>query len=481
MNMNEKNPIREVLIPGSSPIVSFRILFNTGAAADPKGKEGVASLTAAMLATGGSQSMSYEEIVKAMYPMATMFGSQVDKEMTVFTGSTHIDNLTAYYRIISEMLLTPGWREEDFTRLREDAVNFLKVNLRGNNDEELGKEELYNFIYTNHPYGHNNVGTVRSLEQLTMADIKEFYNKHYTQANLVIGIAGGFPAEFAEQVKSDFASALPTGDVTLIELPEPEPITGLRLRIIEKEARGDAISFGFPISINRSHKDWPALLIAQSHLGQHRSSNSHLYQRLRQIRGLNYGDYAYIEYFPHGMFLFHPEANLARRQQIFQIWIRPVESDNSLFALKAAFYELRKLVEHGLTEEQFEGTRQFLSKFVNVLTKTQDAGLGYAIDSNYYGIPSFTEYVRESLSTLTLDEVNRVIKDYFQAENAKVVVVTGEAEAFKNAAMGKVPSPITYASPPPDDVLEEDKIIGSYKLNLSADSVEIVSAETVFE
>ena len=91
-------------------------------------------------ADGGSRAMSYDQIVQAMYPMATSFVSQVDKEMTVFSGTTHVDNLQKYYQIISGMLLDPGFREDDFTRLRADAINFLKENLRGNNDEELGKE-----------------------------------------------------------------------------------------------------------------------------------------------------------------------------------------------------------------------------------------------------------------------------------------------------------------------------------------------------
>ena len=41
------------------------------------------------------------------------------------------------------MILDPGFRDDDFTRLRTDAINFLEENLRGNNDEELGKEALY--------------------------------------------------------------------------------------------------------------------------------------------------------------------------------------------------------------------------------------------------------------------------------------------------------------------------------------------------
>ena len=99
----------------------------TGAASDPKGKEGVAALTAAMLSQGGSRTMTYEQIVEAMYPMATSFGSQIDKEMTVFHGTTHIDNLDKYYGLISQMLLDPGFRAGRFQpRLKTDAINYLK-------------------------------------------------------------------------------------------------------------------------------------------------------------------------------------------------------------------------------------------------------------------------------------------------------------------------------------------------------------------
>src|SRR5438046_7823388 len=108
-----------VLLPNRSPLVSFRILFMTGSAFDPKGKEGVASLTASMLAEGGSRAKTYAQITDAMYPMATSFQWQVDKEMTVFSGTTHIDNLEKYYSLIRAMLLDPGFRADDFKRLKQ--------------------------------------------------------------------------------------------------------------------------------------------------------------------------------------------------------------------------------------------------------------------------------------------------------------------------------------------------------------------------
>src|SRR5215475_6528950 len=76
-------PVRStsVFLPGTSPLVTFRILFMTGSAFDPPGKEGLAALTASMLAEGGTRSMAYEQIVQALYPMASSINTQVDKEM----------------------------------------------------------------------------------------------------------------------------------------------------------------------------------------------------------------------------------------------------------------------------------------------------------------------------------------------------------------------------------------------------------------
>jgi len=472
--------MHSVLLPTSSPIVTFRIVMPFGAAIDPAGQEGISALCGAMLAGGGTRTLSFEKIVSAMYPMAAGFRAQVDKEMTVFIGETHVDNLERYYALIREMLLDPGWRRDDFKRLKENAINYLKVNLRGNNDEELAKEQLYNFIYAGRPFGHHNLGTIRSLERLSLEEVKEFYRACWVTASMVIGIAGGYPDHFPSKVEADFTARLSAGNDVLLIFDQPGKIKGLEMQIIEKETRGTAISLGFPIPVTRSHPDWPALLVAQSYLGQHRSSNSFLYKQMRQIRGLNYGDYAYIEYFPRGMAQFQPDPNLARHQQIFQIWIRPVEPQNGTFALRMALYELRKLVDNGMTEEDFDATRRFLTKFVNVLVSTQDARLGYAIDSHFYRMPEFTRHVKQRLAALDLNEVNRCIRKYLQADNVKIVVVARDAEGFRRAVLDNAPSPISYPSPMPQEVLDEDKIIESYRLGLTPDHVTVVPVDQVF-
>ena len=201
--------MRVASLPSKSPVVTLRVVFTTGPASDPADKPGVANLTAAMLSDGGTRDLTYKQIVDALFPMAASVSSQVDKEMTTFSGATHVDNLDAYYKLFRAMLLEPGWREDDFKRLKDNAINYLKVTLRGNNDEELGKEVLYNEIYAGTPYGHENAGTISALEKITLDDLKQFYRTHYTQANLIVGIAGGYPPAFLEKMKADFREHLP--------------------------------------------------------------------------------------------------------------------------------------------------------------------------------------------------------------------------------------------------------------------------------
>ncbi|MEL6822236.1 MAG: insulinase family protein, partial [Calditrichota bacterium] len=281
------------------PTISFRIAFMVGSQNDPEGKEGLAALTASLLTEGATQNHTYEEILAKLYPMAAGIGESVDKEMTVFNGRTHRDNLTEYYSLFKEVLLMPAFKQEDLDRVKSDYMSYVQKSLRYSQDEELGKEVLYEFIFTGTPYEHNEEGHVQSLQAITLQDVKDFYANNYTRSNIVIGLGGGYSMDFLKRVESDF-NTLPEGNKAVISKSVPAAIDGMHVKIVEKNANATAISFGFPIDVQRGSRDFYALDMARSWLGEHRNSFSHLYNVIRETRGLNYGDYAYIEHFPNG-------------------------------------------------------------------------------------------------------------------------------------------------------------------------------------
>ena len=465
----------------TSPLVDIAFIIHTGAGFDPNGKKGIAALTAAMVSDGGSESMTIEEINAAMYPLAAGFYAQVDKEMTRLSGQVHRDNVERWYSLVRGQLLFPAWSASDFERIKTQLINSIRTDLVGNNDEELGKEYLYAAIYgADHPYGSLTLGNIGDLESITLDDVKAFYTDYYTVSNITVGLAGGYPDAFATAISAD-VQKLKAGERLALQVPAASSPEGHEAVLIEKETPAVAVSFGFPIEMKRGDPDWVALWLVSSYFGEHRSSNSHLYKRIRETRGMNYGDYAYVEYFPRGMFQFHPDTNLARQQQIFQVWLRPLRDNNDAhFATRTAMFELEKLIEDGISEADFETTRAFLAKYVSLLMDGQSRQLGYALDSQYYQTDNFAAYVRQGLEKLTLADVNRVIKENLSTDDVQYVFVTGDAADLRQRLVSGQASPISYDAEKAQELLDEDKMISEIPLHFDADKVTVVRGEEVF-
>lgn len=463
------------------PQLRLKVLFTAGSAADPVGKEGLASLTARMIGGAGSRAMTLDEINKALYPVAGSFGGGADKEMTTFNGSIHRDNWDRFVRVALPMLLDPGFREEDFKRNKDGLLNSLKQDLIGNNEEELGKERLQTNIFAGTRYAHPVQGTASGIAAITLDDVRNFARSQYTQGNLMLAVNGDISDAQVMQLRTALAS-LPVGTPAPVKRA---PLSGKRskgmdVEIIAKDTRATAISFGLPIQVTRTHPDFAALNVARAWLGEHRLSTGRLYDRIRGIRGMNYGDYAYIEAFPRGMFQFFPDANIARRGQIFEVWVRPVVPENAHMALRIAVTELDNLIDNGLTEEDFQASRQYLMKNVYVMTQTQDQQAGYALDSKWYGMPEYTAYMRAQLQKLTRADVNRALKKHLSADDLSVVIITKDAEGLKKQLVADGFSAITYDGEKPKALLDEDKVIGARKLGISATRVRITPVEDVF-
>lgn len=478
-----KSPVdaqTSVFLPSNDiPLVAARFLFRVGSQDDPPGKEGLAALTAAMLAEGGAAQLSYEQVLERFYPMASALAGDCRKEVTVFSGEVHRDNAGRFFPLVTSMLITPRFAPEDFDRLKNEAIDFLTKTLRGGNDEELGKWALQVALYQNHPYGHVDRGTVEGLKSITREDVMKFHLEHYTRDALVVGVAGGVEPMLRGELRA-YLGGLPSAPFLARPLPLPERPKGLDVTIVKKPAASTALSLGFPIDVTRRDDDFYALAVANSSLGEHRTFNGKLMQDLRAKRGLNYGDYSYVEDFiQEGMTSF-PVPNNPRRQQYFSIWLRPVPNDKAVFALRGALWELDRLLKDGISKNDFEATRSFLLNYSKLWVQTLSRRLGYQMDGAFYDRQDLVTELARRLPKLTVDDVNAAVRRHLSRAGIKVVLVAEDADGLAKALRTGAPTPITYDTKgTPEEILKEDKTIAVFPLKDV--SIKIVPVGEMFQ
>jgi zinc protease len=471
-----------VLMPvAADPTVALSVSFAVGSQDDPTGKEGLAFLTGEMLTDAATRRRSLDEILEALYPLAASYGARVDRERTTLTGRTHRDNLDAYLELFTDALLRPAFEQADFERVQSDAQSAIENTLRYSSDEELGKAALNAFVFRGTRYAHPNEGTLEGLRAITLADVRDFYRRHYTTRNALLGIGGGFDDALVAKLTATLGQLPPGAPATPPEI-HPGAIEGRSALLIAKPGADASISFGFPIDVRRGERDFYALWIANSWLGEHRHQASHLFNVIRETRGLNYGDYSYIEAFPDGGERSMPPTNVPRRRQLFEVWIRTLPNAQAPFALRAALRELQKLVDNGLTQEQFDLTRTFLKKYSLHFAETTSSRLGYAVDDRFYGIEGegHLERFRRMMDELTLEDVNGAIKRHLQYVNLKIAIVTGDATNLRSVLANDAPTPISYDTPKSDEILAEDGEIAALPLRLTPNRITVIPVTAAF-
>jgi zinc protease len=473
-----------VALRSDSPVVAIRVAFQAGSADDPSGKEGLTRLVANMMTQGGTKALTYAELASRLYPFATEIDARVDRDETVFSATVPAQALEAFYPLMRDVLLAPRFDDDAFSRLRARQLSELTSGLRGANDEELGKEALQALLYQGHPYGHPAVGTERGLSAIAQSDVAAQYARVFCRDRVVVGVAGGFPQGFDETVAADMAK-LPACTTERVKLPEPPSRQGNQLLVVDKPgASATAISIGFTTPVTRaSAGDYAGLLFATDVIGLHRNSSGRLYHELREKRGLNYGDYAYAEFFEQDSYTRMAAPNVARRQQLVSIWLRPVKHANAAFALHAALRVYGRFAEEGMTDEDFARQRDFLSRLIGLDQQTPSRRLGYAMDDKVYGSDKpYIEMLRQNWKELDPAKVKALASRLLQTKDLAIAIVSSDGQDLATELTKGDPAPTpAYDSPKPADVQAEDKEIARMAVPIDARSARVVPVAELFK
>lgn len=490
----------ELNMPKSNKIV-VKLMFRNGSICDPAEKEGLTFATVSMMTQGAAGDLSFGEIQDILYPWAAGYGANVDKEVSVFTFQVPADFAKEFYPILRDVILRPAFDENDFKRIKTNQQNYVDQLIRASSDETYSKKALEDLLFRGTNYQHMKQGKSASVKSITLDDIEKHYKAFFTRNNLMIGIAGNYSKEFLKQLKADMAK-LSDAEPSIPAAGKANIPNGIEIEIIAKDgAFGSAIFTGAPLGITRSDDEFAALMVANSWMGEHRKAYSRLYQKIRETRSMNYGDYSYIEWYDNGGSYQLPPAGVPRQSNYFSIWIRPVQIAKQLkmqykeladieighahFALRMAIREFDLILKNRMAEDAFEETRTFLRSYIKLYAQSPGAQLGWLMDSRFYGRTNYLKELDKLLAKLKLEDVNEAIKKHWQTENIYITIITdvSEAEPLAKSLRENIESPMSYSnlvkSGLPEDVLAEDNEVAKYKLNMK--SVKIVKSENTFQ
>ncbi|GAB4222881.1 MAG: hypothetical protein Kow0062_21770 [Acidobacteriota bacterium] len=465
------------------PTVCLEIRVRTGSSEDPEGREGLACLVARMIVEGGTARRSWPELLDAWYPLGALPEARVDREWTAFRVRVPREHAETAADLLCEMLVEPGFRTDDLERVRLAALADIRHRLRFGDDEELAKAALWSLVYAGSGYAHPVGGTVAGLEAIGRADLLAFRERWYRFRALSWGLAGAVPPGLVSHLERRLAD-LPGGPaIALSPAPAPALRPGAAALLVAKPEADASISVGRPLGLRRGERAFYGAAIATSWLGEHRSSVGRLFHVLREQRGLNYGDYAYLEAFPDAGLRQFPPPGVVRRGQLFEVWIRTLPDEAAPFALRVALAEIDRLVAEGVPGGDLPLFRSFNARYRFHHEAATADRLGHALDDLACGLRSegHLPRLRRLATELTDDEIAAGAAAAMTPDRLGIAMVTGAPERIALALERGEAEPPAYRTPKPAAVHEADRRYLARELVVPRGNIAVVPVEEIFE
>lgn len=469
---------RTLRVPSDDDVVSVQIAVRAGSVDDPPGKEGLTHLALHLAREGGAGELDAFGVREALFALAAELEVHVDREVSVIALRVHRDVLDEALAVLDATLVSPRLDVRAFDRLRRDALDAIRNALRGTEEEWLAEEALHALVYAGHPYGHPVIGTEAGLSAIALEDVRAQLARVLCASRVVVGVTGRAPVGLEATLAARFARSASCARAP--SLPEPS-LHGPHVWIVDHPAaRAATVRMLAPHAVTRADRDHAALVLFAGYVGLSGQFLGRLMQQVREARGLNYGDYAYAEHVEPSYVSRGPAAHAVRRQQGFEIVLRPMEPEHVAFVTRLVFRELH-LALTTLPEDGVRSVAGFLDGYLPLWLETADARLGSALDQSFFGrTASYVDELRGAFPTLDAASVQAAARRHVDPTALRFVVVTPEAEALREALLAPRVDGPAYEHRVTEAVRADDAVIASFPLALEPEDVVVVDVGALF-
>lgn len=389
------------------PIVNVSLVLRGGGDASPAEKEGVASLTAAMLSRGAG-GQSAVQLAEELESRGISVSASDDGDTTRINAFAMSDQIDFAVEKMKQIALQPEFPVDEFTKLKRQSQQGLLSAL--SNPGSVADREIDSTIYgEQHPLGKQM--TLESLEAIQIDDVKEWYKQTYRPENAILVIAGAIDTqkgtELANKLLAGWQDGLPPKANYDVATPEKRKI------ILVDNPTGEqaVVRLGLKSYTLQSEDRFPGSIA-----GQVLSSgiDSRLNRVLRAEKGLTYGAYGY----------FRPSRHGGAFEMSIETKLESVED-----AITSAFGVLDKMKSENISDAELSESKNRVAGQLVLETQTIQQQAGRRVDTILNGFPvDYYDHYAERIAKVTADEVRAVMNKYLDNEKFNIVVVAPAAK-----------------------------------------------------
>ncbi|MCC7044165.1 MAG: insulinase family protein [Acidobacteria bacterium] len=414
------------------PVVDVSLIVKSGAAADPAGKFGAASFTAAMLDEGAGTRTALELADAIDYLGASLTtGSSYDASSVQLHAL--VSTLNEALPIMADVALRPMFPLADLDRLRAERLTSL-LQLR-DNPSQLATAAFNRILYgAGHRYGTGVMGTEATNKALSADDLRAFHAAHYQPANAHLLVVGDVTASAVmPALEKAFGAWKNAGAAPRPTLPAAPQVKARQIVLIDKPGAAQSqIRIG-SIGVARNSPDYHAIDVANTMLGG--SFSSRLNLNLREKNGYAYG----------------AGSQFAMRQQPGPfVALAGVQSDKTREAVGEFITELSGMAMPAPAEE-LSRVRNLQALGFPGAFETTTGMAAQLIDLVVYGLQEsfFNEYVPK-IQAVTVADVQRIARQHIQPDRM-IVVIAGDLKSIE--------APLRAANLGPVTVVTADEVL----------------------
>lgn len=274
------NGIKLVYKKNTSNLTSICISLDAGAGRDGE-KLGVAHATEHMIYKG-TKSRTEAEINKQLSDIFGFQNAMTNYPYVIYYGTLLNEDLAAGIDLFSDIIINPIFKTEGFKE--EMDVIMEELNEWDEELQQFCEDKLFLNSFINRRIKYPIIGTKDSLNNITLEDIKNFYNKFYTPNNTTIVVVSSLDFRDIKNIVCNYFNSWTTIKSLKEEIYYEYPKSGVFYDKIS-EANTSKLEIIFPIH-NLTNDEVKALTIFNQYFGE--GVNSKLFQSLRTDNGLVY-------------------------------------------------------------------------------------------------------------------------------------------------------------------------------------------------